>query len=83
MSSGQACSVEMLAPEGEQGRAEPVSDGEGHGGCEEAENAAPKNFPAWGGRDVVKAGDGTGEVSRGQWPTSPVTARGGRGWKPG
>jgi hypothetical protein len=36
--------------------------------------AAAKDPPAYGERDVVKAGDGTGEVSSGWWSTATVTA---------
>ncbi|MCJ7623556.1 MAG: hypothetical protein MUO76_08620 [Anaerolineaceae bacterium] len=44
--------------------AEPVSEGENHGCDEEPEQAAAKKPPAYGERDVVKVGDGTGDVSQ-------------------
>jgi len=56
----------MLAPKGEQEGAEPFMHGEGHRSGEEPGNAAVKNPPAEGERDVVKVGDGTGEVSPGR-----------------
>ena len=40
--------------------------GEGHGIGEEPENTAEKNSPVYGVRDVMKAGDGTGEISSGR-----------------
>ena len=36
--------------------------------------AAAKDPPAYGEQDVVRAGDGTGEVSSGRWSTAIVTA---------
>ena len=63
----------MLAPQGDQEGAELLSDGEGHGSGEEPGKAAVKNPPAQGERDVGTVGDGTGEVSFGQWPTAIVT----------
>ena len=63
----------MLAPEGEQEGAEPFSEGEGHGSGEDPGKAAAKNPPAYGERDVVKADDGTGEISSGQQATTAVT----------
>jgi hypothetical protein len=63
----------MLAPEGEQEGAEPLSEGEGHGSGEEPGETAAKNPPAEGERDAVKADDGTGEISSGQQATTAVT----------
>jgi hypothetical protein len=63
----------MLAPHGEGEGAEPVSDGEGNRSGEEPGEAAVKNPPALGERDVVTVGDGTGEVSLGRRPKSVVT----------
>ena len=36
--------------------------------------AAAKDPPAYGERDVVTQGDGTGEVSSGRWTTAIATA---------
>ncbi len=63
----------MLAPEGEQEGAEPIIRGEGQGSGEEPGEAAAQNPPAYGERDVVKADDGTGEISSGQQATTAVT----------
>ena len=63
----------MLAPEGEQDGAEPFSEGEGQGSGEDPGEAAVKSPPAYGERDVVKADDGTGEISFDQQATTAVT----------
>jgi hypothetical protein len=47
---------------------------EGHGKREEPGEAALKNSPAYGERDVVKVDDGTGEVSFGRWTTATEIA---------
>ena len=63
----------MLAPQGEQEGAEPIIRGEGQGSGEDPGEAAAKNPPAYGERDVVKADDGTGEISSGQQATTAET----------
>ena len=59
----------MLTRKG-QGRAELLSKSEGHGRGEDSGDAASKNSPAYGERNVGKAGSATREISRGRKPTS-------------
>ena len=70
---GKLCSVEMLAPRGEQEGAELVMRNEGHGSGEEPGKQPSRTLRRMGERDVVKVGDGTGEVSPGRWSTAIVT----------
>lgn len=60
------------SPRKGQGRAEPLSIGEGHGRGEES-GAASKNSPAYGERNAVKANGGTREISCGRRSTTVVT----------
>ena len=52
----------------------PAYKGEGHGRREEPGDAAPKNPPAYGDRNVGKVGLGTGETPSGLQATPAVTA---------
>jgi len=64
----------MLAPRGEQEGAELLIDTEGHGSGAEPGSQPRRTLRRMGERDVVKAGDETGEVSSGRRPTSTETA---------
>lgn len=54
----------------------PAHQGEGHGRGEEPENAASRNLPAYGARNVRTVAVGTGEALPGPVPCGVVPERG-------